>query len=58
MNKVIKNYTTKKYFYELEKFDKIPLLFKDNSQYKLLGLNNYLITEINITNKVVIIIKQ
>jgi transposase-like protein len=73
MNKIIKNHTTKKYFYEdiqefkkhlmsfilfynhrkklkslkfnspfsvlLERFDKMPLLFKDNPNYKLVGLN-------------------
>jgi hypothetical protein len=75
MNKVIKSYTTKKYFYEnieefkkhlmsfilfynyqkklkslkfkrpfsllLEKFDKMPSLFKDNPNHKLVGLNTY-----------------
>jgi hypothetical protein len=25
----------------LEKFDKMPLLFKDNPNYKLVGLNTY-----------------
>jgi hypothetical protein len=75
MNKIIKNHTTKKYFYEemkefkkylmsfilsynhqkklkslkfkspfsllLEKFDKMPSLFKDNPYHKLVGLNTY-----------------